>query len=269
MRSKINRRRKIFKRVPWLKFAVPIILIFFVILGVSGTFKRFSGETEVIVPTAPMSIQPEVPERIFRGNLIGKKLVALTFDDGPSSATTMRLLDILKEKKAIATFFELGGMARNHPEITRRAAQEGHEVGSHTMWHQNLIAVSRSAAEGDINEAKAVFREILGEEPKLTRMPYGNSNAFTASVAGTPLVYWSIDTRDWESKNADSVTEIAVSRAYDGAIILMHDIYDSTVDAVPRIIDQLRNEGFEFVTVSELAELKGEELKNGETYVDF
>ena len=260
--------RKLRIGVPWLRIAMAILIGGFLTLEVSGVMIGRVGETEM-VPATPMQRQARVPERIFRGNLKGKKLVALTFDDGPGAETTPRLLDILKEKQAVATFFELGSKARNNPDITRRAKEEGHEVGSHTMYHQNLIRVGRGAAEADINEARGVFREILGAEVKLTRMPYGNANEFTARVAGTPLIYWSVDTRDWAVLDAGMVEENAVGAAGDGAIILMHDIYNSTVDAVPRIIDRLRGEGYEFVTVSELAEERGVELANGVTYFKF
>lgn len=262
-------RPNIFRSMPWLKFGLPIVVVGLVAFFALGAFRVKTGETEVIIPDAPMARQVRVPERIFRRSLVGKKLVAITFDDGPSSATTPRLLDILKEKGAVVTFFELGSKARQNPGITQRAKEEGHEIGSHTMYHQNLIRVSRGAAEDDINEARAVFREVLGADVKLTRMPYGNSNDFTAGVAGTPLIYWSVDTRDWAVLNAEEVANNAVWAAEDGAVILMHDIYDSTVDAVGEIIDRLRGEGYEFATVSELAKLRGVEMRNGEIYYKF
>lgn len=270
MRSRVGKRRRgLNKTIPWLKFGLLIVILLFLILGLRGDFRQFSGETIARVPTTPMSKQVEVPDKIFRGSLAGKKLVALTFDDGPSAETTPRLLDILKEKKVIVTFFELGGRAQANPEITKRAFREGHEIGSHTMWHQNLVRVSRGEAEEDIASAKAVFREILGREVQLTRAPYGNTNAFISGKVGTPLVYWSVDTRDWESRDPDSIVQIALDNTVDGSIVLMHDIYDTTVDSVPKIIDGLRERGFEFVTVSELAKNRGEKLENGVTYLNF
>ncbi|MBR3257005.1 polysaccharide deacetylase family protein [Candidatus Saccharibacteria bacterium] len=262
MRTSIN------KRFPWLKFAIPIVFGAFLGLVVAGVMHGVRGETRNI-PKAPMRIHSEVPNRVFRGDLTGKKLVALTFDDGPADGVTTRLLDVLKEKGAVATFFELGMRMRAYPHITQRAIKEGHEVGSHTMYHQNLITLPEDAIRGDITEAKDVFREVLGEGPELTRVPYGNSNDAVKNVAGTPLVYWSVDTKDWESKNAGAVVENTLSNTRDGSIVLMHDIYDSTVDAVPEIIDRLRADNFEFVTVSELAEIRGVELVSGETYSKF
>lgn len=257
------------KRVPWLKFGVVGVIVFFGFLVFRGTFRYFSGEKGTVIPRTPMLSQVKVPERVFRGDLNGKKLVALTFDDGPYSETTPRLLDILKEKGAVATFFELGMRAKDNTEITKRVFEEGHEVGSHTMYHQDLIELSNEAVEGDIKEANAVFEEILGIKPKITRVPYGNSNQFIREHVKTPLIYWSVDTKDWETKDTNKVVEETMKATSDGAIILYHDIYGSTVDAIPIVIDQLRDQGYEFVTVSELAELRGVRLENGEVYTKF
>jgi len=238
-------------------------------VGFRGTFRKYAGEREVLIPETPMRMQVKVPEKVFRGNLAGKKLVALTFDDGPGEGTTARLLDILKAKGAVATFFELGSSIERRPEVAKRARDEGHEVESHTMYHQNFAELSRGEAAEDFQETRRVFRDVFGEEMRLTRMPYGNSTGFSREEVGTPLIYWSVDSRDWESKDAEKVRDMVVSATRDGSIVLMHDIYDSTIDAVPGIIDGLREKGFEFVTVMELAEERGEELEEGETYIGF
>lgn len=201
----------------------------------------------------------------------GRPLVALTFDDGPSGATTPRLLDILKEKNVKATFFVLGGMLNARPDISQRAEAEGHEVESHTMTHRNLDKATLGEIQWEVASMNQLFQEKLGHTPKLTRPPYGNGirRAEVTQNIGTPMIYWSVDTEDWRSRNATAVQTRVRQDTYDGAIILMHDIYQSTVDAVPGVIDELRARGYEFVTVEELARLRGVTMVNGVTYFSF
>ena len=210
-------------------------------------------------------------EQIEQASTSGRPLVALTFDDGPSGATTPRLLDILKEKNVKVTFFVLGGMLSARPDISQRAEAEGHEVESHTMTHKNLEKATLGEIQWEVASMNQVFQEKLGHVPKMTRPPYGNGirRAEVTQNIGTPMIYWSVDTEDWRSRNAAAVQERIRQDAYDGAIILMHDIYPSTVDAVAGVIDELRARGYEFVTVEELAKARGVEMVNGVTYFNF
>lgn len=210
-------------------------------------------------------------KQVTKAATTGQPLVALTFDDGPSGATTPRLLDILKEKNVKATFFVLGGMLNARPDISQRAEAEGHEVESHTMTHKNLEKATLGEIQWEVAAMNQVFQEKLGHVPKLTRPPYGNGirRAEVTENIGTPMIYWSVDTEDWRSRNAAAVQERIRCDTYDGAIILMHDIYPSTVDAVAGAIDELRAKGYEFVTVEELARARGVEMVNGVTYFNF
>lgn len=268
MRSKVKRKFKLNIYYPWLKFAFPILIFLFFFAGARGLIFRKVLEKEII-PRAPMIVQARVPERVFRGDLSGKKLVALTFDDGPSRITTPQLLDILRDKKAVATFFELGTNASWNPEIVKRVVEQGNELGSHTNSHQNLVQISLMAVEDDKKQADMAFQEVLGEIPKIVRPPYGNFDERIMEILDAPVILWSVDTRDWESKDAEKIKEVVFSQTRDGAILLFHDIYQSTIDAIPEIIDRLREEGFEFVTISEMATLKGVELEKGEYYREF
>lgn len=201
----------------------------------------------------------------------GRPLVALTFDDGPSGVTTPQLLDILKAKGVKATFFVLGGPLNSRPDICQRAEAEGHEVESHTMTHRNLEKATLGEIQWEVASMNQLFQEKLGHLPNLTRPPYGNGirRAEVTQNIGTPMIYWSVDTEDWRSRNAAAVQARVRQDTYDGAIILMHDIYQSTVDAVPGIIDELRARGYEFVTVEELARARGVTMANGVTYFNF
>ena len=257
--------RRVDIRFPWLKIVAVCLVGFIAILDLLDLTISKTGDPYDKIKIAPMSKHVRATAR----DLFGKKLIALTFDDGPSGATTPTLLDILKEKEAPATFFTLGTMARNNPDLMKRAEDEGHEVASHTMYHQNLVRISASAAESDINEAKSVFNDVLGHEPTLIRPPYGNINNTVRDKAGAPLILWSVDSLDWKNKDVELNISTILSQVHDGAIILMHDIYPTSVDSISRLVDILREDNYEFVTVSKLAKMRGVELKNGESYRNF
>lgn len=257
--------RRIDLRFPWLKLAAVLLISIAALLDLCDlTISRLS-DLSPIATTAPMSHHVRATKR----DLEGKMLVALTFDDGPSSATTPTLLDILYEEDVPATFFMLGNMARNNPDLVKRVEQEGHEIASHTMYHQNLIRISASAVQADVDEANAVFSNILGHLPSLTRTPYGNVNNTVKTYVGTPIILWSVDTLDWQSKDPASILAITMEQVHDGAIILMHDIHPTSVEAIPTLISSLRDAGYEFTTVSELAKLRHIDLTNGDIYYSF
>lgn len=256
--------RRIDIRFPWLKIVAVLAIGILAILDLLDL--TISKTTD---PYNKIKIAPMAHHVRIKRDLTGKKLVALTFDDGPSSATTPRLLDILYEKDVPATFFVLGKMVREAPDIVKRAEREGHIVASHTMYHQNLVRISTQAIKNDIVESTVVFSDILGHAPVLTRPPYGNINNTVRDSVGTPMILWSVDTLDWQNKDPSAILAVTKEQIHDGAIILMHDIYDTTVDAVPIVIDELRKEGYDFVTVPELAEIRGISLQSGTAYYNF
>lgn len=264
-KAKASLFRRLDIRFPWLKLLVACIIGIIAILDLLDLTISKAGYSAPKLAVAPFSRHVRISEREFEG----KKLAALTFDDGPSSETTPKLLDILYEKDVPSTFFMLGSMARNNPDIVKRIKKEGHDVASHTMYHQNLIRISRSSAESDIKEARSIITDLSGKPPKFTRPPYGNTNDAISKMMGTPIILWSVDTEDWKSKNKDSIVDTAMSQIHDGAIILMHDIYPSTVEAVPELIKKAREAGYEFVTISELSEKRGESLSDGTSYYNF
>ena len=252
-------------RFPWLKLVTVIAIGIIMILDLCDLTISKTGDPYSKVRIAPMAKHVKATDRIFKG----KMLAALTFDDGPYPETTARLLDILKQKDTLATFFTLGNKAAAYPDIIKREAGEYHEVASHTMYHQNLIRIPTASAVSDINEAKTTLSSILGHDPVYTRPPYGNTNDTVRTTVGTPIILWSVDTEDWKSKDVNSIIATAMSEVHDGAIILMHDIYPTTVDAVPILIDKLRENGYELVTLSELIKLRNAKLENGTSYYNF
>lgn len=217
-------------------------------------------------PTRPVvTTKPAVTVPVTNG----KKLVALTFDDGPSTVTTGRLLDILKAKGVKATFFVVGSMASRAPDLLKREVAEGHEVGSHSSYHQDLSKLGAVDLQADVANMDRIFTEVLGRNAEIMRPPYGAVSDIMRGYLGKPMIYWSVDPMDWKYRDAVTVRANVVGATYDGAIVLMHDIHVSTVDAVAGIIDDLRAQGYEFLTVSELAAARGVGLTSGVVYYNF
>lgn len=215
--------------------------------------------------------QKKKNEQLYLQNLAnsGKKLVALTFDDGPSYATTARLLDVLKSKNVKATFFVVGSMMRRAPDLVQREVAEGHEVGSHTMGHVNLSLLNAAETRAEVESMNQLFMDVLGRSAEVMRPPYGNFTDVTKANVGMPMIYWTVDTLDWKYRDPETVRQNVRAAVFDGAIILMHDIHSTTVDAIANVIDDLRAQGYEFLTVTELAKARGVTLDNGGVYGGF
>lgn len=178
--------------------------------------------------------------------------VALTFDDGPSKKYTPMLLDGLKERGVQASFFLMGKNIEGNEELVKRIQEEGHLIGNHTYNHVQLNKVSKLEAKTEIEKTSNEIYEITGVYPVYMRPPYGSwRKDLDLSVEMFP-VFWSIDTLDWKSQNVDSVMNIVEDQIQDGSIILMHDSYASSVEAALKIVDELQEKGYEFVTVDEL-----------------
>lgn len=183
-------------------------------------------------------------------------LVALTFDDGPSSAHTPRVLDILRRHGAKGTFFVLGSNAKRCSSIVARAAAEGHEVGVHTWSHINMARSSMSKIDSEVSRTSDVIRSVTGKAPVVMRPPYG---ATTAGIVkhmydryGMRSILWDVDTQDWRKPGVSTVISRAVNKAKPGSIILVHDIHASTLAAIEGIVTGLQARGFKLVTVSQL-----------------
>lgn len=195
-----------------------------------------------------------------------KKLIAFTFDDGPSSESTPKLLDNLDKYNARVTFFVVGERVSKYSSVLKRAHNMGNEIGSHTFSHKNLTKLSDNELKNEVEKTNSEIKKVIGVNPSLMRPPYGSYNDSVKEIAGVPIVTWNIDTLDWKNKNKDKVCKNILDNAHDGAIVLMHDLYGSTVDGALMAMDKLQHEGYAFVTVSELAYLKCVTLKPGKVY---
>ena len=222
-------------------------------------------------PKAESSISTDVSEETddTAEEEIKGGLMALTFDDGPSKAT-ITLLDELKKRDIQATFFVVGKRLDEFSDVLVREYKEGHEIGSHTWDHLNLTQADSTTANQNLQNTEDKVYEILGTDigPLIIRPPYGSVNDTVRGYVDVPLILWSIDTLDWKYRDADAVKQRIINQAEDGAIILLHDLYDTSVAGVIAAIDELQKEGYTFVTVSELFRRKGEVLETGVTYTN-
>lgn len=194
-----------------------------------------------------------------------KKTIALTFDDGPSSFTG-RLLDCLEKNNAKATFFMVGKEIESFPEEVKRMEELGCELGNHTYSHTDLTTLSAEEISNEIGTVDKLLYDLTGHGATVVRPPYGSINDNVRSTVGTPMMLWSVDTLDWETEDVQKIVDTVMSSAEDGAVILMHDIFKTSVDAAEIIIPKLIKEGYELVTVHELAEKYGITMESGIAY---
>lgn len=202
--------------------------------------------------------------RLITANRDAGKQIALTFDDGPCQRYTEEILTILAENGAKATFFVIGENAKAHPELVKAAYDAGHEIGNHTYTHPDIRKIDAEAFGEEISKTQNVLQEITGTSPVLFRPPGGYlSNAFVEKITenGCKPVLWSWrqDTRDWAKPKVDTIVKNVLSNLCDGDIILFHDFGTKgspTPQALRRLLPKIKEKGYEFVTVSELAGLK-------------
>jgi peptidoglycan/xylan/chitin deacetylase (PgdA/CDA1 family) len=198
------------------------------------------------------------------------KYVALTFDDGPSGRFTRRLLDGLQQRQVPATFFLCGYRIKDYPQLTQRIFEEGHEICLHGYSHNNMGQMTAREVTGEIEATQALLPE--GCRPVFLRPPGGicaDAVLQAAREADLSLLLWSVDPKDWKVLDAPTVTAAVIDRVKSGDVILLHDMTDSSVDAALAIIDRLQEQGFTFVTVSQLASLQGYDLQPGQVYEQF
>ena len=196
-----------------------------------------------------------------------EKLIAITFDDGPG-AYTAQLLDELAARDVKATFFVSGYRAANYPETLKRMVSEGHQLASHTQNHENLNTLSAAKIADEISRTQDYITAAGGDNPAYIRPPYGNANKTVRAQAPSPLINWSVDPEDWKYHNADTVCSNILAGSYDGAIILVHDIYQTSVNGALAAIDKLLEQGYEFVTVRDLLLRRGITTEAGVMYYD-
>lgn len=201
-------------------------------------FRTNDTSSSTIIPTTPSK---------------GKR-VALTFDDGPHKTITKQILKTLEKYDAQATFFMVGCRVEKNISIVKEVAASGHEIGNHSWNHSNLTTLTSKQVLYQFNSTNDVIFKATGQYPTVFRPPYGAKNKRVTGLISIPVVMWTIDTLDWKYLDADKLLPMVKKNVQNDAIILMHDIHQSTADGLDSVLAYLQDEGYEFVTVSEILE---------------
>lgn len=238
--GRINRKK--LERILMLLYGSWMILV----LGGGSGYPVYYVSGNSDMETSGMVVSCETDENQ------SPSLIALTFDDGPNPVSTVRLLDGLKERGVKATFFLIGSCAKENPEVVKRIQEEGHLIGNHTYHHVKLSDLSESEAREEILKTDQLIRDITGEGTGFVRPPFGEWREDLEFDLEVMPVMWTIDPLDWTTENTDEIVERVVTKAEENAIILLHDCYESSVDAALRIVDILQAQNYEFVTAEQL-----------------
>lgn len=186
---------------------------------------------------------------------IHKKYVAITFDDGPS-IYTKNILETLKKHNVNATFFVLGNKVETYQDLLKRSLNDGNVIGNHSYNHKWLIKLNKEEIKEQVNKTNEEIQKYTGYIPTLLRPTYGSVNQTLKNIPNMDIVLWTVDTMDWKYKSVSKIVSRATSCLKDGDIILMHDIYKRTANALEKIIAEIKKQGFEIVTVLELKEIQ-------------
>lgn len=195
-----------------------------------------------------------------------KKLIAFTFDDGPSYIGTNKLLDNLDKYNARVTFFVLGSRVENYKDTLTKAYKMGNTIGNHTYSHSNLLKLDNYSVMDEIKKTNETIKNITGSETIYLRPPYGNINSDIKNISNMYTILWDLDTEDWKNKDKDRIADYIVSNAHDGAIVLLHDLYETSVDGALLAMERLEKEGYAFVTIDEMIKIKDIQLDINKNY---
>lgn len=213
-----------------------------------------------------VTIQSVGEQKWIRKNLdASKPMVALTFDDGPYTPVTKRIIKTLKKYDQKATFFCVANRISRYPQVVKDAYAQGCQIASHTYGHVVLTKLKKKKIKEQVDRANNVFQGIIGCEATVLRPPGGHVNQKVRNTVDDPLICWNVDSEDWKSRNAKSILS-RCNNIKDGDIVLFHDLYSSTAKAVEKLVPKLKKKGFLLVTIDELFYYKGIALEPGKVY---
>ena len=243
------------------KVVVGLIMIF-ALLFFCGKIAYEDNQVEVTVTEEP---EEKKEERVIDPN---RPMIALTFDDGPGVYTKM-LLHLLETYDARASFFLVGYNVGKYPEEIQKMDEMGCDIGNHSTNHIRYTEYGPEVVSNEIHTTNAWIQNIIGHGPVLVRPPYGAVNQTVQQIANAPIIMWSKDPKDWQLKDANLVRDTVLGNVQDGDIILLHDIHETTVQAMFEVIPALIERGYQLVTVSEMAKARGVDLQNTLKYYNF
>ncbi len=234
-----------------------------IIQGIDTTLNQ---ETVAVQETDTTTTQNQVTTgRVIDPN---RPMVALTFDDGPYAPVGNRIMDCAAQYGAKVTFYVVGSRCAAYQTEMQRMVAEGHEIGNHTYEHKYLNKLGAGEIQYQVNKGSEAILAASGTAPVTVRLPGGNKNAIVLANINAPIIMWSIDTLDWKTRDAKSTVDKVLGTVRDGDIVLMHELYSPTGDAALQIIPALVEQGYQLVTVSEMAQYRGG-LQNGVVYSAF
>ncbi len=270
-RIRLSKKQKL-NTVLVISVAAAVMLV--VVLSIAKLYTVLSGngsdtqKPKVVKEVPPTVETPAAEETMATPTSPRPKAVALTFDDGPSRANDSQIVKTLEKYNAHATFFVLGDRARVDGDIMQMYVAAGCEIGSHSWNHPQLSKLKWDRVERQLNRTNKIVSKLVdGYEIKLLRPPYGSISKKMRKKLDMPMILWSLDTMDWKSRNSTKIFKKVKKKVKDGDIILMHNIYGSTAEAVEKIVPWLQDQGYDVLTVTELMERNGKKIENGKAYL--
>lgn len=238
--------------------SVILLIILIIAIGIVVWFELFytPPKKDSKISEETVKVVEPVITRADNEYFEGKKLVAITFDDGPSNVTT-KILDELDKRDAKVTFFMVGNRVDKYADVVKRVSESGHTIGNHSYTHKSFNKQTPEQYLNEINTTNFTISNITGEEVIFVRPPYGAYKQSTLENVNMNFVLWSIDTLDWKTRDADMVYNEIITKVDDGSIILMHDLYDTTYEAAIRAIDYLLENGYAVVSLDEMYRIRG------------
>lgn len=231
-----------------------------------GSSEKKTSEKKKPAATPTAAVAEDATKKWIRTDLDkDKPMIALSFDDGPYTPVTGKILKVLKKYDSRATFFVVGNRISTYSEILKESYDMGNQIASHTFDHEDLSKMNKKQLSAEMSKTNKALRAVIGCNATLIRPPYGNISDLMRKTMKIPMIYWSIDTDDWKWRNAEKVLA-ECKNVQDGDIILMHDLYSTTADAVKKLVPRLKKKGYQLVTIDEMFYYKGIKAQAGKVY---